>query len=68
MGKKRKTSRVGLRNRPAKDARLNILISPELKAWMHEYAIEQHTTVTALITRYFLSLRESDEGGHVEQI
>jgi hypothetical protein len=63
--RKKKSHRRG---RPAYDARLNVVIDPELKEWVREYAVRKHTSITALIVGHFIELREIDEGGNVEQI
>jgi len=56
------------RGRPAYDARLNVVIDPELKAWIRDYAVRKHTSITAIIVNHFIELREIDEEGDVEQI
>jgi len=63
--RKKKNQRRG---RPAYDARLNVVIDPELKKWVRDYAVRKHTSITALIVNHFVGLKESDEGGNVEQI
>jgi hypothetical protein len=49
-------------------ARLNLLIDPELKEWVHDYARRMNTTVTSIVIAYFVSLREKEKDIGVEQI
>lgn len=61
--KKKKKSSNG-----TKTARLNLLIRPTLKKWIHEYARRKNQSVSAIITEYFVILRERERGSDVEQI
>lgn len=51
-----------------KSARLNLLISPDLKEWAHGFAIKKEKSISALITDYLVYLREIEDGPDVEQI
>jgi len=51
-----------------KTARLNLLIRPDLKTWVHEYARKKNQSVSSLITEHFVILRERERGSDVEQI
>ena len=41
-------------------ARFNMRIPADLYVWVQRYAEKKHTTVTALILRYFQHLKEQD--------
>ena len=49
-------------------ARLNLLIDPVLKSWLHEYADRNQTTVTQLIIQHFMELKVADEAPRIRQI
>jgi hypothetical protein len=51
-----------------KDGRLNLLIDPELKNWAKEYAYNNDTTVTTIITEHLKALREKENDLCVQQI
>ena len=63
---------VGMKKKPRRkkpiEGRLNLIIDPELKEWAHEYASRSHTTVSAIVIRHFLDLREEDQLPNVPQI
>ena len=68
--KTRKTKKV---LRAKKTERLNLLIRADLKKWVHKYADRMDTSISALVTEYFISLRDRDRrekihGVEVEQI
>jgi hypothetical protein len=68
---RRKTGKKKTRHSKAvkpKVGRLNLVIDPRLKRWAHEYAKRNHTTLTALITAYFVQLKELENKIDVEQI
>lgn len=48
--------------------RLNLQIDDELKRWAQDYAKRNHTSLTQLITDYFVELRKREDGEGVEQI
>jgi predicted HicB family RNase H-like nuclease len=56
------------RRRKRKEGRLNLLIDPELKNWVKEHAACAETSVSALVTTFFVKLREKEEGVGIEQI
>jgi len=65
--KKKKT------NGALKTARLNLLIRPDLKDWVHKYAEKYDKSVSSIVTEHFVSLRERERrekkvGADVEQI
>jgi hypothetical protein len=51
-----------------KSSRLNLLIHPELREWVHQYAGRKHTSVSAIITEHLVLLREQEHVLNVEQI
>lgn len=44
----------------AKDARMHIRISAELKQYANDYADRHNTTASALVMRFFDNLREKE--------
>lgn len=48
--------------------RVNLVIDPELKEWAQKYAKEHYTTVTAVITRCLVDIRQKEKALNVEQI
>lgn len=48
--------------------RLNLQIDKDLKVWVRDYARRKHTSLTQLITDYFVELKKEEEGDGVEQI
>lgn len=60
-------------NGALKTARLNLLIRPDLKEWIHKYAEKYDKSVSAIVTEHFVYLRERERrerrmGADVEQI
>ena len=51
-----------------KSSRLNLLIQPELKRWVHAYAKKRGKTVSGIIMEHFVALREQERGSDVQQI
>lgn len=49
-------------------ARLNLLIDSSLKRWAHRYAKKKCTSITQLVTGYFVDLREREKDVDIEQI
>ena len=47
-----------------KNGRLQIRLPDELKKWALEYTKSRHTTVSELITRFLVRLREEEERKH----
>jgi hypothetical protein len=58
----------GKRARSLDKARLNLLIDPELKEWAHGYASRYHTSLSAIITHHFVTLKEREAKPDVQQI
>ena len=67
MVAKRKKPRTNGRRQP-KSARLDLLIDPELKEFIKAYAVDKHTSITEIVTRHFVSIRDRERGPDVEQI
>lgn len=44
-----------------KEERLYLRIDPHLKVEMQEYCVRNHTTITDVVTRFFVRLLEEDE-------
>ena len=65
---RRKKKKAGVRVRSTKEARLNILLDPDLKDWIRHYANMKHTSITAIVVRHFVNLQEQEEAGDVKQI
>ena len=61
------TKRTPKRRKP-KSARLDLLIDPVLKKFIRQYAVDKHTTITEIVTRHFVGLRDKERGPDVEQI
>jgi len=51
-----------------KDERLYLRIKPELKEQVKEYCVRNHTTVSDVVTRFFVRLLKADEEEDSEQI
>lgn len=66
--KKAKRKKRPVKKAQAKNNRLNLRIDLELRGWAHEYAQRHQTTITALITEYFVHLRETEHVVNVRQI
>lgn len=47
-----------------KNGRLQIRLPEELKKWATEYSKKRHTTVSELVTRFFVRLREEEDRKH----
>jgi Arc/MetJ-type ribon-helix-helix transcriptional regulator len=45
----------------ARDGRINIRLSSELKARMQEYCERRHTSISELVVRFFVRLLEEEE-------
>lgn len=68
MAAKKKTRKRTNGRRSPKTARLDLLIDPRLKLWVKKYAADKHTSITEIVTRHFVSLRDAERGADVEQI
>lgn len=60
--------RMAMKPHKKKEARLNILIDKSLKDWAHDYAERNFTTLTAVIVRHLVNLKEREKKIDVEQI
>jgi len=49
-------------------ARLNLMVAPRLRKAIHEYADKRSTSISTLITDYFVALLAREESPDVEQI
>ena len=43
-----------------KTARLNLLIRPNLKDWIHKYAEKYDKSISAIVTEHFVYLRDQE--------
>ena len=69
VAKKRKKRRNGEEeDNEGGKARLNLLIDAKLKRWAHVYAKNKCTSVTQLVTGFFVELREREKGVNIKQI
>lgn len=68
MGRERKKGKLKSAELPQGKARLNLLLDADLKAWVHEHARKNHTTVTAIVVEHFLALKRESYGTGVKQI
>lgn len=53
---------------PEDKDRLNLQMDKGLKRWAQDYARMRHTSLTQLITDFFVDLQKEEEGDGVEQI
>lgn len=65
---KRKAKKKIQPNNSKKTARLNLMLTPELKEWAHGYSRRREKSISALISDYLIDLRERERGECVEQI
>jgi hypothetical protein len=59
------------RRRKGKDeqkGRLNLLIDPTLKNWVHGFADKKGTSVSAIVVMHFMELRDEDNRPKIKQI
>jgi hypothetical protein len=48
--------------------RLNLLIEPELKDWIHKYADKNGISVSAMVVNFFKELRDENDPPKIRQI
>jgi hypothetical protein len=53
---------------PESKARINLVVDQDLRDWMFEYAKRRRTKVSRLIADYFITLKEREDAGYIEQI
>jgi hypothetical protein len=73
MPVRRASRKIRKPNGALKTARLNLLIRPDLKDWIHKYADKYDKSVSAIVTEHFVFLRERERrerkmGADIEQI
>lgn len=59
-----KKKKIGLDGK----SRINLRIPPDLDAWITAYAKRNNTTMTELIIRHFLEIKQKEEGDRVPQV
>ena len=60
--------RAKKKSRAVKTERLNLMIEPKLRLFMKSYARDKGTSISQLVTNFFMDIREREELPDVEQI